>query len=448
MVDFHSLIPRRFHFSVCVLFLGFALSLLTSPASAQSMGTVFNCGQNLFCVYFPVDTSTCSAPPAPDGWFFRRYLNDGSTCGVLAEFARSACPDGQEIDESTYQCKTSPPSDCGPHGTRNPNGSCSCDDGYYRANDGGFEMCGPCPIPGYLLGEAPTFFSGEGDVPDGLCLEPINNVGGSGCWRETQSSTRQGSYFSATAMRWSGQSCVVEPESVTTIRESEASPDNPNTPDDCLSAGMGFVQVGDNLQCVQNGTDSAPVTNTTKSTTTNSDGSKSVTTTTSTSTTNNTHTSSTTTTYNNGNTQGAGDKNETSETTTGNGTGSSGDSNCGAPGQPACRVTITGGTGDGESVSGQLADVAETFNGEAEKGLLGSPMDGFLSTARNLLEEAVFLPELESGSCSPFVMWDGVSIDFCAEAEIGREILSWIFYVGACFFGWMQLQRAIDGGSA
>lgn len=361
------------------------------------------------------------------------------------------CPAPNVINTELGLC-TAPAPECGPRGTYNPaTNTCICDEISYRASVSGSETCVACPSPGYILGESPSYASGQGEVPSQVCLEFEQSLGGQGCWREPRRSIRQGTSWAAELMRWTGESCTVGTDSPT-IGEPDSSPDNPNSPDDCLAAGMGYIEAGGAIQCVQNGTAENPVQITTKSTTTNSDGSKTVTTTTTTNTTNSTHTSSTSVTYNNGNTQGEGDKTETSETTTGNssqgGAGAGGgDGSCGGPGQPACRVTITGGTGEGQDVAGQLSDVTDTFNGDGEKSLLGDPMSAFLTTAQTKLSEAIFLPEISAGDCSPFEIWEGVSINFCPGVEIARDILSWLFYLGACFYGWTQLQRAIDRGA-
>lgn len=353
------------------------------------------------------------------------------------------CPSGSVWDGSAC----GGPPDCGA-GTFDTNtNTCVCASHAYRAVSGSNETCKACPSPGYILGEAPTYFSGQGEVPEQICLEPLDSVNGSGCARETQRSIRQGSSYAAIAMRWTGDPCTVQSESPN-IGPPDASPDNPNSPDDCLSAGMGYVTTGGATQCVQNGTDTNPVTTTTKGTATNSDGSKTVTTTTTTTTTNNTHTSSTSVTYNNGNTQGQGDKTETSETSAGTTGTTTGDKACGAPGQPACRVTITGGTGEGDVASLNLPSVSGAFDGEAEKGLLGGPLSSFLSDARSKLEDAVMLPDLAPGSCQGLALWDGIVLDVCPMVETAREIVAWIFYAAALWFGWMQLQRAIDRGAA
>lgn len=360
------------------------------------------------------------------------------------------CPSPNVVDTASGLC-TPPAPDCGPRGTYNAaTNTCSCDSESFRATTAMGETCRVCPSPGYILGEAPTYFSGQGEVPAEICLEPIDSIGGSGCSRETQRSIRQGTSYAATAMRWTGNSCTVQTEAPT-IGEPDASPDNPNSPDDCLAAGMGYVTTGGATQCVQNGTATDPVTTTTKSTTTNSDGSKTVTTTTTTNTTNNTHTSSTSFTYGNGQTTGEPDKTETTETSSGNTSGSgSGQqaSACGAPGQPACRVTITGGTGEGDVAALDLPSVSGTFDGEAEKGLLGGPLSSFLADARSKLEDAVMLPDLAPGSCQGLALWDGIVLDVCPMVETAREIVAWIFYAAALWFGWMQLQRAIDRGAA
>lgn len=353
------------------------------------------------------------------------------------------CPPGQAYDGAICV-----PIDCGARGTLNPaTNTCTCDAESYRASSGVGETCRTCPSPGYILGEAPTYFSGQGEVPAELCLEPADSIGGAGCSRDTQRSIRQGTSYAAIAMRWTGNSCTVQADGPS-VGPPDASPDNPNSPDDCLSAGMGYVTTGGATQCVQNGTDTNPVTTTTKGTATNSDGSKTVTTTTTTSTTNNTHTSSTSVTYNNGNTQGEGDKTETSETSAGTTGTTTADKSCGAPGQPACRVTITGGTGEGDVASLNLPSVAGAFDGEAEKGLLGGPLSSFLSDARSKLEDAVMLPDLAPGSCQSLALWDGIVLDVCPMVETAREIVAWIFYAAALWFGWMQLQRAIDRGAA
>lgn len=388
-----------------------------------------------------------TAPSVPNGSFsIASYIGRcwwGGTMGANNMCSGNpVCPAGQSHNGTTCA-----PVNCGPRGTYNPaTNTCTCDSESYRASIGGSETCVVCPSPGYILGESPTVFSGQGEVPGEICLEYEQSIGGSGCSRETQRSVRQGTSYAAIAMRWTGNSCTVQ-SGAPEVGPPDASPDNPNSPDDCLAAGKGYITTNGQTQCVQNGTDTNPVTTTTKGTATNSDGSKTVTTTTTTSTTNNTHTSSTSVTYNNGNTQGEGDKTETSETSGGAGDGTSGEKSCGAPGQPACRVTITGGTGEGENVSAQLPNVGDTFDGDAEKGLLGGPLDAFLGQAQAKLQEAVFLPELSAADCTPYELWEGVAINFCNGVEIARDIFAWLLYIGACWFAWAQLTRALDRGA-
>lgn len=389
-----------------------------------------------------------TAPSVPNGSFpISSYIGRcwwGGTMGPNNMCSGDpVCPAGQSHNGTTCV-----PVNCGPRGTYNPaTNTCTCDSESYRASIGGSETCVVCPSPGYIFGESPTVFSGQGEVPGEICLEYEQSIGGSGCSRETQRSVRQGTSYAAIAMRWTGNSCTVQ-SGAPQVGPPDASPDNPNSPDDCLAAGKGYITTNGQTQCVQNGTDTNPVTTTTKGTATNSDGSKTVTTTTTTSTTNNTHTSSTSVTYNNGNTQGEGDKTETSETSAGTTGTTTGDKSCGAPGQPACRVTITGGTGEGDVASLDLPSVSGTFDGEAEKGLLGGPLSSFLSDARSKLEDAVMLPDLAPGSCQGLALWDGIVLDVCPMVETAREIVAWIFYAAALWFGWMQLQRAIDRGAA
>lgn len=80
--------------------------------------------------------------------------------------------------------------------------------------------------------------------------------------------------------------------------------------------------------------------------------------------------------------------------------------------------------------------------------MLGGPLNSFLSTARTKLEEAVLLPDLAAADCSALTLWDGFVLDVCAQVELAREIVAWIFYASALWFGWAQLQRAIDRGAS
>lgn len=422
--------------------------LFASSARAYTLGVPESSGTGGWNLWIGSPAHGCGTTAPPPPWDLMQYVQNSSvSCGFVARFSRPVCS-GTDVLSMTppYQCAPPAPTlNCGPFGTANPNNTCTCnDEAYKRLDANGMQTCERCPIPGYLLGEAPTYFSGQGATPATICLEYENSVGGSGCSRETDRSIRQGTSYAATAMRWTGKSCTVGTDHPN-IGQPDASPDNPNSPDDCLAAGKGYIQTNGQTQCVANGTGQNPVTTTNTRTATNSDGTRTTTTTVTNNYGNTTNTTTTSVT-----TRPDGQTSSDSTSITGGPDGDvSGDAGkCGAPGQPACRVTLAGGQGEGDAANLNLPSPTAAFNGEAETGLLGGPLNSFLSTARTKLEEAVLLPDLAAGDCSALTLWDGFVLDVCAQVELARDILAWIFYASALWFGWAQLQRAIDRGAS
>lgn len=453
----NSRVLRSFALSAALVLVAFlcANSAHAVEPNSAPLGTPFEyddgAGLRIWLKLRSGSASCGNTPPPPAPWQYAYNVYappSDAPCDTHSLYKRSFCAAGYVLQQvSPWQCVQATPEpelNCGP-GTPNPNNTCTCnDDAYKRLDANGLQTCFRCPRAGFLMNEQPIYFSGQGPVPDKICVEFEGNVGGSGCWRETSRSIRQGTSYAATALSWTGTSCTVGTDHPNT-GEPDASPDNPNSPDDCLAAGKGYIQTNGQTQCVANGTGQNPVTTTNTRTATNSDGTRTTTTTVTNNYGNTTNTTTTSVT-----TRPDGQTSSDSTSSTGGPDGDvSGDAGkCGAPGQPACRVTLAGGQGEGDAANLNLPSPTAAFNGEAETGLLGGPLNSFLSTARTKLEEAVLLPDLAAGDCSALTLWDGFVLDVCAQVELAREIVAWIFYASALWFGWAQLQRAIDRGAS
>lgn len=352
----------------------------------------------------------------------------GAITGITQCTGNPSCPSGQFFNGTScavLECQ---------NGTI-VNGACSCgDSGIYFSDTGN---CSPCPSSGQFGNNGSAEVGGDGDIPETVCLGKEGNVG---CAWRLSSGIGTGGSWSGRVGSPTGKNCTTD-EPATPV--DEPTPDNPDDPQDCLRAGLGFISSGGNTQCVQNGTAGEPIKKVATKEGVATDGTKSVTTT----VTNNyggSTTSTTTTTI-------SGGGSPTPQTTTSTEGSTAGDlantkgGQCGAPGQPPCAVTGGGPTaGDMEAAAADLPGWGDTFNGSESTALLGNPKATFLADVRSNLEQLVMLPELPTGGTATLQLWDGLELNIEPAAQHLRSILEWLFYVTLVIHGFFEVRRFVE----